>query len=395
MHQPFEEAINALKSFSIENDASRADETPQARAGYRLLTCNDMMCSTQVIDTGLIHIPHLTKMLVKAKWIKAPRTVLLIKKPYEVDCSEMLLRAARLFKVEFGIRVVVEKAAMDRSRWVAGEHELLSKVEELGVLAATPQELRELPIDLNVCIGGDGTIIWLSHLFPHGVAPTLSIAMGSLGFLSTFATSAMEEALRKSVTNEITLTLRSRLEAHVRRANGDKTVETVLNEVVVDRGPNSSIVYLELYIGSAMATPITHVQGDGIIVATPTGSTAYSLSAGGSIVHPSIPCVVITPICPHSLSFRPIVVSDTTSVRVRVPETARSSAYVSFDGSKQVELRRGDEVKIRVSEHPVPCLCSKGESEDWFQAIKGSFQWNERVGQKQMNAPPLAELSSL
>ena len=92
--------------------------------------------------------------------------------------------------------------------------------------------------------------------------------------------------------------------------------------------------------------------------------------------------MLITPICPHSLSFRPIIVSDTSSVRLRLSDTARSSAFVSFDGHAPLELRKGDEVKIRVSEFPVPCICAEGENEDWFQALKRSFLWNERVVQK-------------
>jgi NAD+ kinase len=214
--------------------------------------------------------------------------------------------------------------------------------------------------------------------------------------LSTFTVDATDEALSNMLTKEMLLTLRSRLEVKIirRRQKGHEhrspTTETytVLNEVVVDRGPNSSIVNLDLFIGSSMTDPITHVQGDGIIISTPTGSTAYSLSAGGSMIHPSIPCVVITPICPHSLSFRPIVVSDTTSVRLQVSDVARTTAFVSVDGRKPVELFKGDEVKIRVSEFPVPCICAKGENEDWFQAIKSGFLWNERTIQKKISWAP-------
>ena len=113
-----------------------------------------------------------------------------------------------------------------------------------------------------------------------------------------------------------------------------------------------------------------------------TGSTAYSLSAGGSMVHPSVPAMLLTPICPHSLSFRPLLFHDSATLKVAVPPTSRSTAYVSLDGKNRVELFPGDAVFVKVSSHPVPVICNTNENEDWFKSVMGNLNWNQRRAQK-------------
>lgn len=154
----------------------------------------------------------------------------------------------------------------------------------------------------------------------------------------------------------------------------------MLNELVVDRGPSPFLTNLDCYCSD---TKITTVQADGLLVATPTGSTAYSMSAGGSIVHPSISCILLTPICPHSLSFRPVILPDSTQLKIRVPEDARSTAWVSFDGHHRQELQRGDAVLIQTSLWPVPLICKSEETSEWFLNLTQCLQWNVRKVQKQ------------
>ncbi|OMJ13606.1 putative kinase [Smittium culicis] len=157
----------------------------------------------------------------------------------------------------------------------------------------------------------------------------------------------------------------------------------VLNEVVVDRGPNPFLSVLELY---ANEQHLTSVQADGIVISTPTGSTAYSLSAGGSLVHPDIPAMLITPICPHTLSFRPMLLPEATDLKIEVPLDSRNTAWVSFDGRNRLELNRGDYIKVSPSNFPVPSMnhpdCNKGN--EWFENLTQSFNWNTRMRQKQM-----------
>jgi len=160
-----------------------------------------------------------------------------------------------------------------------------------------------------------------------------------------------------------------------------RPVETfqVLNDLVVDRGPSPYVSLLELF---GDEHHMTTVQADGLTVSTPTGSTAYSLSAGGSLVHPEIPAILITPICPHTLSFRPMLLPDSMELRICVPYNSRSTAWASFDGRGRVELRQGDHIKITASQYPFPTVCADRQSTDWFHSISRTLKWNERERQK-------------
>ncbi|ONM19472.1 NAD kinase 2 chloroplastic [Zea mays] len=162
------------------------------------------------------------------------------------------------------------------------------------------------------------------------------------------------------------------------KAMPDKVFD-VLNEVVVDRGSNPYLSKIECYEHNHL---ITKVQGDGVIVATPTGSTAYSTAAGGSMVHPNVPCMLFTPICPHSLSFRPVILPDSARLELKIPDEARSNAWVSFDGKRRQQLSRGDSVRISMSQHPLPTVNKSDQTGDWFRSLIRCLNWNERLDQK-------------
>jgi len=151
---------------------------------------------------------------------------------------------------------------------------------------------------------------------------------------------------------------------------------------VIDRGPSPWVSNLELYDDDKL---LTIVQADGLILSTPTGSTAYSLSAGGSLVHPSIPAILLSPICPHTLSFRPMLLPDSAILRVCVPRSSRATAYVSFDGRNRVELRKGDYVEVRASRFPFPTVIK--EEGEWIDTVCKTFQWNQRERQKPFSSP--------
>lgn len=160
-----------------------------------------------------------------------------------------------------------------------------------------------------------------------------------------------------------------------------RPVETfeVLNDLVVDRGPSPYVSLLEVF---GDEHHMTTAQADGLCISTPTGSTAYSLSAGGSLVHPEIPAILITPICPHTLSFRPMLLPDSMELRIAVPYNSRSTAWASFDGRGRVELRQGDHIKVTASRYPFPTVCAENQSTDWFSSISRTLKWNERQRQK-------------
>ncbi|SPO21149.1 related to UTR1 (associated with ferric reductase activity) [Ustilago trichophora] len=160
-----------------------------------------------------------------------------------------------------------------------------------------------------------------------------------------------------------------------------RPVETfeVLNDLVVDRGPSPYVSLLEVF---GDEHHMTTAQADGLCISTPTGSTAYSLSAGGSLVHPEIPAILITPICPHTLSFRPMLLPDSMELRIAVPYNSRSTAWASFDGRGRVELKQGDHIKVTASRYPFPTVCAENQSTDWFSSISRTLKWNERQRQK-------------
>lgn len=242
--------------------------------------------------------------------------------------------------------------------------------------------------DLVLTLGGDGTVLFTSWLFQRVVPPILSFALGSLGFLTNFEFDKYKTHLNNIMGDAgMRVNLRMRFTCTVWRRHRDSSgkikggegeVEEgeqfeVLNELVIDRGPSAYVSNLELYGDGEL---LTVVQADGCIFSTPTGSTAYSLSAGGSLIHPSIPAILLTPICPHTLSFRPMVLSDTLSLRIAVPGRSRSSAYCSFDGKGRIELRQGDYVTLEASQYPFPTVMTGGN--EWVESVQRALRWNVR-----------------
>ncbi|KAK4463092.1 ATP-NAD kinase-like domain-containing protein [Cladorrhinum samala] len=235
--------------------------------------------------------------------------------------------------------------------------------------------------DLVLTLGGDGTVLFTSWLFQRIVPPILSFSLGSLGFLTTFEFEKYKSHLNRIMGDEgMRVNLRMRFTCTVYRdtPNGHEMEEgeqfEVLNELVIDRGPSPYVSNLELYGDNEL---LTVVQADGCIFSTPTGSTAYSLSAGGSLVHPDIPAILLTPICPHTLSFRPMVLSDTMLLRVSVPRNSRATAYCAFDGKGRVELKQGDHVTITASQYPFPTVVRTDT--EWFDSVSRTLRWNTRA----------------
>ncbi|KAI8992088.1 ATP-NAD kinase-like domain-containing protein [Mycotypha africana] len=153
----------------------------------------------------------------------------------------------------------------------------------------------------------------------------------------------------------------------------------VINDLVVDRGPSPYMSLLELFGDNKH---LTTVQADGLAISTPTGSTAYSLSANGSLTHPEIHATLITPICPHTLSFRPTLVPDSMELRICVPFNSRNTAWVSFDGRGRIELKQGDHVKVTASRYSFPTVCKADQATDWFNSLQKCLHWNKRDRQK-------------
>jgi NAD+ kinase len=180
--------------------------------------------------------------------------------------------------------------------------------------------------------------------------------------------------------NKICLSMRMRLECKVINREGVVRARfNVLNEVSIDRGSSPYLAALECFCDNVH---LTTVQADGVIFATPTGSTAYSMAAGGSVVHPAVPAILVTPICPHVLSFRSMIFPDSVVLRCYVPDDARADASVAFDGRYRRVLHRGDSVQIQMSTHPVPTINRVDHSADWLGSLKRNFNFNTRARQR-------------
>nr|KAJ3403502.1 hypothetical protein HK105_004065 [Polyrhizophydium stewartii] len=247
-------------------------------------------------------------------------------------------------------------------------------------------------VDIVVTFGGDGTVLFAAWLFQQKVPPIVPFNLGSLGFLTVFDHAAFKASLLRVLQSDETglrMNFRMRFSCTVRRkprsdgapALDDGAVYNIINDLVVDRGPSPYLSQLELY---GNEKHLTTVQADGLVIATPTGSTAYSLSAGGSVVHPDVSAILVTPICPHTLSFRPMILPDTMDVKIVVPRDSRATAWVSFDGRHRVQLQPGDSIQVCASKYPVPTVCFKDQSSDWFHGLEECLAWNRRERQKKL-----------
>lgn len=232
--------------------------------------------------------------------------------------------------------------------------------------------------DLVVTLGGDGTVLYVSNLFQRIVPPVISFALGSLGFLTNFQFDDFRSKMLSVLDSGVKANLRMRFTCRVHRLDGKLVCEQqVLNELVVDRGPSPYVTNLELYGDGSL---LTVAQADGLIIATPTGSTAYSLSAGGSLVHPGVSAFSVTPICPHTLSFRPILLPDGMFLKVKVPNASRLTAWASFDGKVRTELHKGDYVTIQASPFPFPTVLSS--KTEYIDSVSRNLHWNVRKQQR-------------
>src|SRR5512136_3391831 len=228
--------------------------------------------------------------------------------------------------------------------------------------------------DLVVVLGGDGTLIHASHLLQGRPAPILGVNMGSLGFMTEVPQSGMYAALEMVLAGQATVSPRMKLRIHLHRggsADGPELDAEVLNDAVISKGALSQMAELDTSYGNSF---VTTYKADGVIVATPTGSTAYSLAANGPIVYPTMRGVIINPICPHTLTQRPLVVPDDRDVNVVLLNDAK--VYLSLDGQTGVPLSRGDRVQVKPSADRV--LLVRNPSFHFFGILRAKLRWGER-----------------
>jgi len=266
-------------------------------------------------------------------------------------------------------------AVRDLAKWLAErgvraclETDAAAAIGEVGVSRAAM--VREA--DLLIVLGGDGTLLSVVRALEERAVPILGINLGTLGFLVEVSVDEMQEALARALDGEMTVEPRMRLAVRLLRGGRELRRWLALNDAVITKGASARIVDLEARADGQL---VTTYHADGLIVSTPTGSTAYTLSAGGPILLPGVPSMVLTPICPHALTQRPLVLPDSAVIEVIVHPRG-GEVQLAIDGQEGAPLQEGDLVEVRRSEHPALLLVSPAHSR--FEVLRSKLRWGER-----------------
>ena len=219
-------------------------------------------------------------------------------------------------------------------------------------------------------LGGDGTFLRAVRWIGDQDIPIFGIKFGEIGFLAEIAEDKIFDAAEFILNNTFTTKPRMRLLARVIREGKELASETVLNEIVINKGAFASLACIKTYIDDRY---LTTYRSDGLIVSTPTGSTAYSLSAGGPIIHPEVRGIVITPICPFALTIRPLVVPDSVSMKIRLEEKS-SDIILTFDGQAGLEIDANDTIIVQKAPHPVNMIIMPDHN--YFDVLKAKLRWS-------------------
>ncbi|XP_068660030.1 probable NAD kinase 1 isoform X1 [Aristolochia californica] len=373
-----------LRNGDTESDSRVAQSTVTGKASFRLSWgCNGEKSGQHKHDIvsferGNITTAERSSKQISLKWESTPQTVLILTKPNSVSVRILCADMVRWLKHHMKISVFVEPRVRT---------ELLSESSDFDFIQTWQDDdeisLLHTKVDLVVTLGGDGTVLWAASMFKGPVPPVVPFSLGSLGFMTPFQSEHYRDYLSAVLRGPISITLRHRLQCHVIRdaAKDELEVEEpilVLNEVTIDRGISSYLTFLECYCDNSF---VTCVQGDGLILSTTSGSTAYSLAAGGSMVHPQVPGILFTPICPHSLSFRPLILPEYVTLRVQVPFNSRGHAWASFDGKDRKQLAAGDALICSMAHWPVPTACQVDSTSDFLRSIHEGLHWNLRKTQ--------------
>jgi NAD+ kinase len=228
-------------------------------------------------------------------------------------------------------------------------------------------------VDLIVVLGGDGTLLSVTRSRLTGT-PVLGVNMGSLGFLTEHTAESMWPMLEAVLDGGARLERRERLDVTVASAERESSTYSVLNDAVINKSALARMITLTLHVNDVF---VTHFRADGLIVATPTGSTAYNLSAGGPILYPTLEVVLVTPICPHALTNRPIALSLDSTIELRL-EAPAEEVYLTLDGQQGFPLTHHDVVRIQRCMDPLHLITAPGRS--YFQILHRKLKWGERSG---------------
>ena len=282
-----------------------------------------------------------------------PKTIGIVAHPRKSGVGDLVNAIAQEFS-SFSITPLLEK----ETARIAGQKSEYS-ITELGAAA-----------DLLVVAGGDGTILRVVGQLGEAIKPIFGINVGSLGFLTTASSATYREAVECLAKDRINFSQRALLEARVRLGEKQTAKMLALNDAVLSRGELSRLVLLHARVNGE---PLTEFNADGLIVATPTGSTAYSLSAGGPILDPESGVFVITPICPHVLTNRSIIVAEGSTIEIEASDPDYP-VFLTLDGRKPIHVERGSVVTIRKAKKTLPLASLPDAS--FFSVVRQKLKWS-------------------
>ena len=265
------------------------------------------------------------------------------------------------------------KKADEFEAWLKNENvEVVRKESSPPGIHSPAQNRVSAPRDLFCLfvLGGDGTFLsavrWIGDLD----IPVLGIKFGEIGFLAETVARNLISSAENILNNDYTISRRMRLDVQVMRENKKIVSETVLNDIVINRGALARLASIVTYIDGDY---LTTFKADGLIVATPTGSTAYSLAAGGPVIHPEVPGIIISPICPFTLTNRPLIVPDSIEIKLKL-EKGASDVMLTFDGQEGLDITDKDTIFVRKSAHPLNMISLPGRH--YFNVLKTKLRWS-------------------
>ena len=283
------------------------------------------------------------------------KTAAIISRPNRPNVAQ-ILPGLLAWLAEHGYKVIIDE---ETSRYIDGQ-----PIVPRAAMASHA-------LDLVVVLGGDGTLLSAARVTAAVDVPVLGVNLGSLGFLTEVPLQQLYPMLEAIGQGRAAVEHRSLMEVELLRGNEIRGNYLVFNDAVVNKTALARLNTYDLFIDKAF---VSSYRADGMIVATPTGSTAYSLSAGGPVLMPSVQAFVVTPVAPHSLTHRPLVVPDSVEIEILL-RSEEEVAYLSLDGQPGLDLRDGDRVRCRRSEHQVKLFRT---GTDFFHVLRTKMKWGER-----------------